>query len=85
MDVRMAVRDFIAKELLSNSSEDVTQDDVDLVESALFDSLGLLRLVSFIEKSMNIQVPDEDVTMENFRNIHAITRYIERRLAKTCG
>jgi len=67
---------FIVDELLSGM--DVGEQD-DLLLSGLVDSIGVMRLVAFIEDEAALQVPAEDVTIEHFVNIEAISRYLEAR------
>lgn len=69
---------FIVDELLSGM--DVGEQD-DLLLSGLVDSIGVMRLVAFIEEEAALQVPPEDVTIEHFVNIESIARYLEARRA----
>ncbi len=67
---------FIVDELLSGMK--VGEQD-DLLLSGLVDSIGVMRLVAYIEEQAALQVPPEDVTIENFATIEAIGRYLEAR------
>ena len=67
---------FIVDELLSGM--EVGEQD-DLLLSGLVDSIGVMRLVAFIEVQTALPVPPEDVTIEHFANIEAINRYLEAR------
>lgn len=69
---------FIIDELLSGKT---VGDQDDLLLSGLVDSIGVMRLVTFIEEEAALQVPAEDVTIEHFVNIAAISRYLEAREA----
>jgi len=40
------------------------------------DSLGMLKLVAFIELHFGVKVPPEQFTIENFRNLRVISRYV---------
>lgn len=53
--------------------------DEDLLGSGLLDSLGIMSLVIFIEQEMAIDIPAEDVTIENFETLETIDAYLERR------
>lgn len=67
---------FIIDELLSGM--DIGEQD-DLLLSGLVDSIGVMRLVAFIEQETPLRVPPGDITIQNFGNIEAITRYLEAR------
>jgi acyl carrier protein len=51
----------------------------DLLGAGIIDSLGILRLVAFIEEQFGVKVPDEDVVFENFQSVSAMTSYITQR------
>jgi acyl carrier protein len=44
------------------------------------DSLGMLKLVAFIEHNYNVKVPPEHFTIENFRNLRVIGEYVRALL-----
>ena len=70
------IREFIVTELLAG--RDIGTDE-DLLISGLVDSLGVMRLVTFIEDHLATPVPPEDVTIENFATIDTIGAYVEQR------
>ncbi len=70
------IRNFIVTELLSGQQ---IGDDEDLLISGLVDSLGVMRLVTYIEDQFAAAIPPEDVTIENFGTISTIGDYVERR------
>ena len=69
---------FIATDLLNQSTRAIA-DDEDLLGSGLLDSLSVISLVHFIEEEAGIDVPAEDVTIDNFISLQAIDAYIRRR------
>jgi len=81
--VETAVREFLAREL----GKDVARigNDESLLESGTIDSVGVMRLVAFLEKTYAITVDDDDLMPENFDTIGAIASFIERRQAGARG
>ena len=69
---------YIATDLL-NEADRVIGDDEDLLASGLLDSLGVMSLIHFIEQDLRIDVPAEDVVIENFESLRAIDAYLDRR------
>jgi acyl carrier protein len=55
--------------------------DASLIESGIVDSLGILRLVAFIEENFSVVVDDIDVVPENFDTINAMNSLVERKRA----
>jgi len=72
---------YISKDLLNrgDGEENGIADDEDLLGSGLLDSLGVMSLVFFIETELKLDVPPEDVTIENFQSLRTIAAYLERR------
>jgi acyl carrier protein len=83
VNVERAVRDFLRTEL--GKAEDSVGPEESLLESGTIDSMGVLQLVSFIEKTYGIKVEDDDLMPENFDTIAAIVSFIERRQAGARG
>ena len=44
-----------------------------LFESGVMDSYKVLDLISYLETALRIRIPDERVTLDNFRSIRAMT------------
>ena len=72
---------YITSDLL-NQGDLTVADDEDLLGSGLLDSLSVMSLVHFIEQELAIDVPAEDVTIENFVSLAAIDAYLRRRGAR---
>ena len=51
-----------------------------LLENGIIDSLGVLDLVLFIEKTFQIKVEDDDMMPDNFQSIEIITCFISSKL-----
>jgi len=45
-----------------------------------YSSLSVMSLIHFIEQDLAIDVPAEDVTIENFVSLRTIDAYLGRRL-----
>ena len=75
------IRDYITEELLFGQDDPGLGDDDNLLLSGLLDSLGIMRLVAFLEEEFSTDVPPQDVTIEHFMTISHIARYLENRLA----
>jgi acyl carrier protein len=51
-----------------------------LFDEGIFDSLGLLNLISFLEKDFQIKVDDSELDAENFESINAIESFVQKKL-----
>jgi acyl carrier protein len=48
----------------------------DLLLSGILDSLGVMSLVAFLENEGGISIPAQDLTLENFTSVDAISSYL---------
>jgi acyl carrier protein len=79
-EISGAVRRFIAENFLfRDDCADITSDS-SLVDAAVFDSTGMLELVSFLEAHFGIEVKDEEILPRNLDSIAAITDYVAAKL-----
>jgi acyl carrier protein len=77
-----ALAEFVRNELLHGRKVALTSD-ADLLSAGIVDSLGILRLVAFMEERFGVKVPDEDVVFENFhenfQSLQAMANYVAAR------
>jgi acyl carrier protein len=73
-----AIIKYIQENLLSKNGEIELSPEDDLLGSGLLDSMGVMRLVGFVEETFNIKIPAEDIVIENFMDVKSITNYVER-------
>lgn len=77
MTHRDAIRAFIEKRFLRGASS--IKDDDSLYEGNVIDSLGMLELIGFVEKTFEVSVGPSDVTIDNFDSVNRIVQLIERK------
>lgn len=70
---------YITEDLINDPDFGTLETDEDLLGSGLLDSLGMMRLVGFIENTYGIKVPTEDLTMENFMSVETIEKYVNSK------
>ena len=75
MDRKAVLVEYIKNDIMRNRNAKLADDD-DLLSSGILDSLGILQLVAFIEKTFGIRIPDEDVIFDNFQSVSAMTAYL---------
>jgi acyl carrier protein len=75
------LRNFITGELAGGRAASEVGDQLPLIEERVIDSLGIVRLVAFIESEFGVQIGDEELLIENFDTIASITRLIEAKRA----
>jgi acyl carrier protein len=72
-----ALRDYILA-LPAAQAQGLTALDRsdDLIEQGVFDSISLLEFILYLEQSLGVKIPGEDVDPDNFGSLAAISRYL---------
>ncbi len=78
MRIGQALAAYLEEQFRNQGDDVALSPDDDLVELGL-DSIAYVRLVSHIKKTYGIQVPDSDLTLDQFGTLGSITDYLTRR------
>jgi len=73
------INEYIARELVNDPKLLPLQNDTQLVESGILDSLSLLKLLVFLEEQFGILVDEFEVLPENFASVEALCTYVRAR------
>ena len=73
------INDYITREFVQDATLLPLGNTTSLLETGILDSLGLLRLVFFIQERFGITVDDVDLIPENFDSVDAICTYLRSR------
>ena len=73
--IKETVRRFVS--ISSNISN--LDDDDNLFDSGIVNSLFAVQLMTFIEKTFAIEVALDDLDIENFKSLNATTAFVVRR------
>jgi len=77
MQTSEKVAGFIVDELGWAGPRDALTDDYPLLANGVIDSLGLFRIVEFVENEYGVEIPDDELVPENFETLAAITRMVQ--------
>ena len=73
------IRSFIIKQFPLARKQPSLENESSLLESGIIDSLGVLDLVSFIEKEFKITITEEDLLADNFESIAKMTAFVQSK------
>ncbi len=73
--MKKTLRDFIFEELIFVAEPSQFSDDENLLEAGL-DSMGIMRLIMFIEDKYSITLPDTEIEPENVQSFNALEQWI---------
>ncbi len=76
------IKRIVVEDLDVNLSYDDLDETVPLFEEGLgLDSVVLVELISFIEKRFNIQLGDEALNMDTFKNLRSVAQVVSAQMA----
>lgn len=80
-----SIKEFVVEEFLPDVSPTELETDQDLLADGVIDSLGLLKLIAWIEDRFDIHVDDSALDPDNFRTIAAIDAFVDEPSTRKVG
>jgi methoxymalonate biosynthesis acyl carrier protein len=72
--------EFIKSDLARGKGVTQLTEKDDLVESEIMDSLGIMKLIMFLESNYSVKISDDDLTLENFSSVDSIYTLLQRKM-----
>jgi acyl carrier protein len=72
------IKQFVIEEFLPDVTGADLTADYDLVATGVIDSLGLLKLIAWLEERFELPIDDLELEPDSFRTIGAIDAFIAR-------
>jgi len=79
MQTTDTLKKYIRDELAPGYDLNDLDEEQSLIETGILDSMGIVKLVAFIEEQYQIKVEDEDLLPENFEKISSIAELISKK------
>lgn len=80
---KIEIKKFIVDGLITESGVSKLGDEDDLLISNMLDSLGVMRLVEYLERVNGMKIPAEDITLDNFQTVNKIVDYLSAQCGHT--
>jgi acyl carrier protein len=78
-EIKKTLRDFVLAEFLPGEDPKNLADDTPLRTGGILDSVGTLKLVSFVERRFGIEIEAHEAGVENFDRIEDIAGLVVRK------
>ena len=78
--VEQMIIDFIRNQIAATPDLEIDPDD-NLFTSGQVDSLGIMRLITHLETTLELEIPLIERVPENFRSVRVMAAYLGDRLA----
>jgi acyl carrier protein len=81
MDDMKKIKQFIVDEFMPDVPVEELDADFDLLTGGVVDSLGLLKVVAWLESEYDIGVDDSQLGPDSFRTVRAIHDFVAQEKA----
>ncbi len=75
-----ALASFFGQEGTGREAATTVAPDTDIVAEGLVDSLGIFKLISFVEETFPVTIEPDEVLLENFQTPRALRNLIVKKL-----
>jgi acyl carrier protein len=79
VDDKAKIKQFLVDEFMPDMSPDELDDDFDLQTGGAVDSLGLLKLVAWMESEFGVSVDESELGPDSLRTVDSIQEFINER------
>jgi acyl carrier protein len=77
LDTLKDVHDFVRTEIAGGKAELAPGEN--LLRRGILDSMGLVKLVTYLEETYGFETTGEDIVPENFGTLEKIRDFVERK------
>jgi acyl carrier protein len=77
--VKDQIREMVLEALLLKGVTAIA-DDESLLKNGVLDSLGMYRLIGFLEERFAVKIEDSEMVPENFESINQLDGFVTARL-----
>ena len=77
-EFKAKIKEFIMTEVNPDRNLEALGDDEPLIDSEIIDSLGVLKIMAFLDEEFGIDLSAEEIKLENFKNVTSICSLIEK-------
>jgi acyl carrier protein len=82
MNAAETVRTFIIDQFLFGE-DDGFKDETSFLETGMIDSMGIMELVAFLEKTFQIKIEDQELVPRNLDSLNQIQAFLKFKIKNT--
>lgn len=72
------IRAYVMEETYAENGK--INNDTLVFKEGFFDSMGFIRLITFLESEFRIKISDDDLVEKNFESINSMSNFVQSRL-----
>ena len=77
-DIKNKIKQYVIETTYAPPEQ--VKDDSLIFTEGIFDSMGFVLLINFIEESFSIKAKDSELLEDNFESINAIANFVQGKL-----
>lgn len=77
-DIKEKIRQYVIE--TTYASPELVKNESLIFAEGIFDSMGFIMLINFIEETFGIKAKDSELLEDNFESINAIAGFVEKKL-----
>lgn len=77
-EIKNKIRQYVIE--TSYANPDQVKDESLIFAEGIFDSMGFILLINFIEDTFGIKAKDSELLEDNFESINAMSNFVEQKL-----
>jgi acyl carrier protein len=81
MEIKSAIRQFIAENVLLGVHQTKIEDSTPLVTGGLIDSIGMIGLVAFLESHFKVEFDPREINVHHLNTLEQIEELIQKKQA----
>jgi len=81
MNLQQSLREHILNQYLKGHEPEGSSNDYNLIENEILDSLAMISLVTYLEKTYQIEFGDHDFVPEHFSSVTTLAEFVQQRCA----
>jgi acyl carrier protein len=71
-ELKHKLKQFIMTEVNPERNLEAIADDEPLIESGIIDSLGVLKILAFLDEECGVDLSADEIKLEKFKDINSI-------------
>jgi acyl carrier protein len=75
-----ALASFFAQQGTGREGAIAVAPDTDIIGEGLVDSLGIFKLIAFVEETFPVRIEPDEVVLENFQTLRALRNLIVKKM-----
>jgi acyl carrier protein len=79
MNLQQLLREHIFNQYIKDKATEGFNDDYNLIDEGILDSLAIMNLIAWLEKQYAIEFDEGDIVLENFNSVNALVNFVQTK------